>query len=81
MKIRLKVFASIRDICGFDEKEITLPASTTLDGLVDVLALQFSGLDQKRSSLLMAVNEEYSTGNTMLHDSDTVALFPPVSGG
>jgi len=81
MKIRLKVFASIRDICGFDEKEITLPDSTTLDGLVDVLALQFSGLDQKRSSLLMAVNEEYSTGNTMLHDSDTVALFPPVSGG
>jgi molybdopterin converting factor subunit 1 len=81
MKIRLKVFASIRDICGFDEKELTIPESTTLEGLLDNLASQYSGLTGKRVSLLMAVNEEYSKGDTILHDNDTVALFPPVSGG
>ena len=81
MKIRLRVFASIRDICGFDEKEFTLPETTTLDGLLDILTAQYSGLSAKRRSLLMAVNEEYSTGGAILHDNDTVALFPPVSGG
>lgn len=81
MKIRLMVFASIRDICGFDEKEITLPEASSLDGLIDSLAAQYSGLGEKRGSLLMAVNKEYSTGGTILRDNDTVALFPPVSGG
>lgn len=81
MKIRLKVFASIRDICGFDETELSLPDTTTLNGLLDSLTAQYDGLAAKRSSLLMAVNEEYSTGGTILHDNDTVALFPPVSGG
>jgi len=81
MNIRLKVFASVRDICGFDEKELTLPDGTTLDGLLDNLTEQHSGLSAKRTSLLMAVNEEYSTGAAILRDNDTVALFPPVSGG
>lgn len=81
MKIRLKLFASIRDICGFDEKEITLPETATLNELLDNLASQYSALALKRSSLLMAVNEEYSRGDTILHNNDTVAIFPPVSGG
>ena len=81
MKIRLKLFASIREICGFDEKEITLPETATLNELLDNLASQYSALALKRSSLLMAVNEEYSRGDTILHNNDTVAIFPPVSGG
>ena len=81
MKIRLKLFASIRDICGFDEKEITLPETATLNELLDNLASQYSALALKRPSLLMAVNEEYSRGDTILHNNDTVAIFPPVSGG
>lgn len=81
MKIKLKVFASIRDICGFDEKELTVPESTTLEELVAALAADYAELAAKKGSLLVAVNEEYSTGTTALKENDTVALFPPVSGG
>jgi molybdopterin converting factor subunit 1 len=81
MKIKLRVFASIRDICGFDEKELTVPESTTLEELVAALAADYTKLADKKESLLMAVNEEYSIGTTVLKENDTVALFPPVSGG
>ena len=33
------------------------------------------------SSLLVAVNWEYSDFDLVLHENDEVALIPPVSGG
>lgn len=81
MIIKLKVFASIRDICGFEEKEIHIPAGITVEQLIDLLSKEHCGLASKRESLLVAVNEEYAAGSRMLAENDTVALFPPVSGG
>jgi len=81
MKITIKLFASIRDICGFEEKEMTLPDSSTVDELINILELEHRKLAGKRSSILIAVNEEYSTEGRILNNRDVVALFPPVSGG
>ena len=38
-------------------------------------------LQEFRHAIALAVNYEYSNGETPLHDGDEVALIPPVSGG
>ena len=81
MTITLKVFASIRDICGFNEKEINITPGTTIESLMDGLVNEYPALESRRKSLLIAVNEEYTTGSKTLSDRDVVAVFPPVSGG
>ncbi len=81
MKIRLKVFASISDICGFSEKELDLRDSATLNDLIDSLSCQFPAIESRREHLLLAVNEDYCTPARVLRENDVVAIFPPVSGG
>ena len=71
----------MKDICGFEEREITLPPGCTVEGAVDSLAALFPGLTAARESLLYAVNEEYADGGRTLVENDILALFPPVSGG
>jgi molybdopterin converting factor small subunit len=34
-----------------------------------------------QNTLLWAVNQKYATDSTILQPEDTVACFPPVSGG
>lgn len=79
--IRLKLFASIKDICGFSEKEIIYDSPVTVSLLVNELSEEYPGLQAKKDSLLIAVNEDYAGLDTKLTDGDTVAIFPPVSGG
>jgi molybdopterin converting factor subunit 1 len=81
MKIKIKVFASIKDICGFNEKELIVSDSIKVNEVVDLFVKSNQELSAKRDSLLIAVNEEYCTPDIILKDGDILAIFPPVSGG
>jgi len=81
MKIKVKVFASIRDICGFNEKDLIVSDSIKLNEVIDLFIKSNRGLSDKKDTLLIAVNEEYCRMDRTLEDGDTLAIFPPVSGG
>lgn len=81
IKIHLKLFASMKDICGFSEKEFSFEKPVSVNELIDELAGLYPAVSGKKGILLIAVNEEYTDTGTFLKDGDTVAIFPPVSGG
>lgn len=81
MRVKVKLFASFRDICGFNEKELIVSDSIKVAEIVDVLIKSNSELASKKETLLVAVNQEYCDLEQVLQEGDTVALFPPVSGG
>lgn len=81
MRIKVKVFASIKDICGFNEKELIVSDSIKVNEVVDLFVNGNKLLSGTKNSLLIAVNEEYCGLDKILEDGDVMAIFPPVSGG
>lgn len=72
--VKVKLFAGLRDLAGWGEKE--LDHVTRVDEIWPVL-----GLGPEPEGLLYAVNKEYAKRDQDLRDGDEVALIPPVSGG
>jgi len=81
MDITLKAFATVKDIFGFDEKQISTQPNLTVKMFLDLMETDYPDICKIRSSLLFAVNGNYCSSDTMLKNSDILAVFPPVSGG
>ena len=80
VRVRVLFFGAARD-AATDEAVLSLArASTARDAFERVLAV-YPDLRRFRSSLLVAVNQEYAQLSTVLKDGDEVAMLPPVSGG
>ncbi|MBI2902266.1 MAG: MoaD/ThiS family protein [Candidatus Methylomirabilis oxyfera] len=81
MKVRVRCFATAREIVGTGELVIDLPEGSTLTQLFDQIQGQFPRLQGLAGSLLFSVNREYAPSDRRLVAEDEVALIPPVSGG
>lgn len=81
MKIRIRTFASLKEICGFSEKDFIVSEGLTVSDLFRELCRNYKGFEKKQESLLFAVNDEYCGKEAVLSDNDVLAIFPPVSGG
>ncbi|WP_428304481.1 MoaD/ThiS family protein [Lacipirellula sp.] len=77
----MKLFAAARELAGCGELPIELPAGADVAALRVVLCATAPALAELAQRSLIAVNEEYARDATRLHDGDTAALIPPVSGG
>jgi molybdopterin synthase sulfur carrier subunit len=85
MKIRLRLFASLREITGVEFEEIDLPADVdTLGALREFLQRRggewTQALDPARA-IRGAINQRMSTESDTIANGDEVAFFPPVTGG
>jgi len=81
MVIKLITFASIKDILGFSSREMEISDNSTVKDVLKILIEQNKKLIEEQDFLLFAVNETYCTKNHKLNNRDTLAIFPPVSGG
>lgn len=81
MKVRLLLFAVLRDIVGSPEVEIEIAAGTSVSDVWNNLRARHQELSAYVTPPLTAVNETYVDPATELHDSDELAFVPPVSGG
>ena len=70
-------FGALKDLLGDAPAPVKLPQEATVGTLVNMLRTSSELWD----TLAVAVNREYATLSTPLHDGDEVALLPPVSGG
>ena len=81
MRVKVRLFARLRDIAGAAELEQQLPAGATIGDLWQALVGSSPDLAAYSASLSCARNEDYARMSTVLSDGDEVAFLPPVSGG
>ena len=74
MKVKAKLFATLRKD-KFNESELEVNDSLNILSLVKSI-----GLDQKEIAIIF-VNGKHADFNTILHDGDEIAFFPPIGGG
>lgn len=83
MRVTVRLFAGLREVIGSDAlvEEFASP-DVTVETLRARLGKAHPKLGPYLSGVAIAVNEEYILEpGTALHDGDTVALIPPISGG
>lgn len=78
MTISILFFASLREKAG-RQQEVSLVSPLTLRELATQLEQTHAGLSL--SGTLCAINEQYADPDALVKAGDTVAFFPPVSGG
>lgn len=79
MRIKLLAFARVRELLGYAERDVDLPANATLDDLWRTIGT--ADLEPLRRSTRFARNGSLVDGAAPLADGDEVALLPPVGGG
>jgi len=77
MKIKIRYFASLREQIGRAGDELECKDSISVLGAWQ----QATGLSELSDNLLIAVNQEYTSEETLLEEGDELAFFPPVTGG
>jgi len=81
MRVRVRLFASLREAAGWPETSLELPDGATAEAAWLALVADSPSLAPSRPSLAVAVNRVYASFEAVLQDADEVALIPPVSGG
>jgi molybdopterin converting factor subunit 1 len=76
MRIRVRLFAVLRERAGTRELELDLPEGAVVSDALAAVGELAAGLP-----LVMAINREYADADAPLHADDELALIPPVSGG
>ena len=82
--IRLRYFASLREALGVDDEQIELPAEVdNVEALTRWLQARGESWDSalENPQLLVAVNQEVVSRDTVVQNGDEIAWFPPVTGG
>ena len=79
--INVLLFGACRETAGAGELSCSLASPATAANVWDELKRQFPALAGFERNALVAVNEEHARMEHPLADGDTVAIFPPVSGG
>ncbi len=81
MHVRVRLFAMLRERAGWRERELELPAGSTIDSAWGILASEQPALADYRPVLRFARNGRYASPEDRLEDGDELALIPPVAGG
>jgi molybdopterin synthase catalytic subunit len=81
VRVKVLFFGQLKDITGRSEETLDLPDGTNLSDVFEHYATRFPRLHQLRSSIVMALNQQFAAAGTGLRDGDEAAFLPPVSGG
>jgi len=81
VQIQVLFFGVLKQALGGAGESLDLPEASDVAALVRVFAQRSSNQQVPWSALAVAVNREYASKETVLHEGDEVALLPPVSGG
>lgn len=80
-KIRVKIFAILRERVGESEITITVPTGITVNYLNSEILKKYPQLKSFNNKFVTSVNWKVTTGDTIISSKDEIALLPPVSGG
>jgi molybdopterin converting factor subunit 1 len=80
-KIKVKLFAILRERVGESEITITVPTGITVNYLNSEILKKYPQLKSFNNKFVTSVNWKVTTGDTIVSSNDEIALLPPVSGG
>jgi molybdopterin synthase catalytic subunit len=81
MKLKIRLFATLKDRAGNAHVHVELPDLSTVEQMLTAVAADYPQLAPALPTALVAVNKAFASMHTPLKSGDEVALFPPVSGG
>ena len=81
MRIRIKLFAILRDRAGQSETSLELPEGATVQQARKDLMESLPAIASYMDRVAFAINLSYARPESVLHDGDELAVLPPVSGG
>ncbi len=80
--VELLLFARLRELCGNQGRvSVEVPDGASPEACFESLCARFPGVETMRTTLAVAVNEEYSAWDRTLSQGDILSFIPPVSGG
>lgn len=81
MRVTVLLFAALAQAHGARELALELPAGASAGDVWAHLRRDHPEWGEIGQAVILAVNGEFQTRETALHEGDTVALLPPMSGG
>ena len=79
--IHVRLFAGLHQMIGQREVDLDVPDGGTVSELRIALGERYPHVQAFLPTLVAAIDEDYVPVTHVLHDGDSVALIPPVSGG
>ncbi|WP_338256201.1 MoaD/ThiS family protein [Dictyobacter halimunensis] len=81
MKIRVRYFASLREIVGQNEEWLTVDDNATVANVRALLLEREPRLQPVMDRSVSALNRRYVSPETLLHEGDELVFIPPTGGG
>ena len=81
MQVKVLFFGQLKDITGHAEDSLELAEGKSLENVFDHYASLYPRLQDLRSSIVIACNQNFVEASTPVLDGDEIAFLPPVSGG
>lgn len=74
-------FASLKELVGSKVVSLSVPASTDIHRLREILADRYPKLASRLPFALCSYNHQYVNDDQVVDESSEIGFFPPVSGG
>lgn len=81
MKVRVKLFARIRELAGTNEVEIEVEPGASVGQLREILAREYPKWSDMLRRSAIAMNAEFAKDDAAIREGAELAIIPPVSGG
>lgn len=81
--ISIKYFASLKSIAEKEEDSLDIENPISIDQLSDIISktMPKMGAIIREKKVMISVNQEMASAETIIRDGDEVAFLPPFSGG
>jgi len=82
MTVEIQLFARLREVCANQSRlELALAEGATAQDCFEALCDRYAAARPFRTTLAVAVNDEYAAWDQVLSCGDALSFIPPVSGG
>ncbi len=81
MKIKVKLFGSMRRIVGQDELDMEFTKGIKIDEIIERLLADYPELEKPIKYTIISLNHVYAHGEEVIQNGDELALLPPIAGG
>lgn len=81
MRVKVQLFARLRELAGRSEYECDVPAGSSVADVWRAVADRHASLQPFGGAISCALNADFARMNAEVREGDEVAFLPPVSGG